>query len=228
MNRRLGMAVRVREVELTEDPVPSDPELGLIFRKLRAQEALDDAYFDRIYPEWARKSSQFHWTPVAAAIRAVQFITQDQPEARILDVGAGAGKFCLVGASISKARFEGVEQRIHLVTLSRALLSRYQIPRVTFNLGDFIDQDWSKYDAVYLYNPFEEHRSPEHRVDSTVHLERSRFANYVNFTYFQLAKLAIGSRVMTYCGFGGAMPPSYRKIFSEHFKGPLECWVKEK
>ena len=38
-----------------------------------------------------------HWTPVHVARRAAQFLVTG-PETRVLDVGSGPGKFCLVGA----------------------------------------------------------------------------------------------------------------------------------
>ena len=212
-----------------KDPIPKDSELNHIFKVLKSGKIVDDAYFDRIYPDWAKKSSRLHWTPVSVAVRAVKFLTLNQPEARILDVGAGAGKFCLIGSSISKARFEGVEQRSHLVALSQNLIHQYQLPRIHFIFGDLRELDWAKYDAIYLYNPFEEHRSQKESIDSTIRLERTRFAEYVNIAYFQLAKMPVGTRVMTYHGFGGAVPPTYRSVLREYyFQGPLECWVKDR
>src|SRR5882724_9352746 len=64
---------------------------------LRKRNAVDDAAFDQLYSEDVRRLSGVHWTPVSVALRAVELLA---PEAgmRVLDVGAGAGKLCCLGA----------------------------------------------------------------------------------------------------------------------------------
>ncbi|MBI3542695.1 MAG: hypothetical protein HY075_05405 [Deltaproteobacteria bacterium] len=57
------------------------------------------------------------------ARRAAELLT-DGRAARVLDVGSGAGKFCLVGALSSKGRFVGIERQRRLVDLSRELAAR--------------------------------------------------------------------------------------------------------
>ena len=206
-----------------------DAELQLIFRRLKNAAYIDDAYFDRIFPDWAKKASLVHWTPACAAIRAVQFLNHQKPGLKILDIGSGVGKFCLIGSAISEARFVGVELRPHLVELSQRLIHLYKIPRVSFKCGDSLELDWSRYDAVYLYNPFEENRSQSQRIDSTVALDYAAFSKLVSLAYGQLEKLSKDTLVMTYHGFGGAMSPGYRNIFREYWvHGPLECWIKDR
>ena len=56
---------------------------------------------------------------------------------KILDIGSGAGKFCLIGAIHTKGNFTGVEQRENLVAHSNKIASRYEIDNVTKFL--FID-----------------------------------------------------------------------------------------
>src|SRR5438309_796822 len=90
-----------------EVSIPKDRELKFIFRELLRDGVSDDIYFDRIYPEWARKLSRIHWTPIPVVRRAVELLTEGREldPVRILDVGSGAGKFCLIGAAISYAQF---------------------------------------------------------------------------------------------------------------------------
>jgi len=40
----------------------------------------------------------------------------------VVDIGAGAGKFCVAGALFGKCRFIGLEQYSSLVTSARALV----------------------------------------------------------------------------------------------------------
>src|SRR4051812_11609675 len=108
-------------IDSEEIEIPESPDLGLIFQELpRLTNAVDDAYFDRIYPDWAQRMSRLHWTPVPVALRAAQLLTENHSSgARVLDLGSGAGKFCLVGASTYGGDFFGIEQRSHLVNLSK-------------------------------------------------------------------------------------------------------------
>ena len=87
-------------------------------RSLRAGWELTDLEFDRVYPSWVRRLSDMHWTPVEVARRAAALLAVD-PTTRVLDVGSGVGKFCLIGALTTRATFVGIEQRENLVTVAR-------------------------------------------------------------------------------------------------------------
>lgn len=229
---RPGMRLSVQKADpsfeaLHEIDFPTDPELRLIFRRLQNQAWVDDTYFDRIYPETLQNKSRLHWTPIPVVTRAVELLTENRPSARILDLGSGVGKFCLAGAMLSRARFHGIEQRAHFVDLSRRLITHYQIPRVTFFHGNLYDVDWSRYDGVYLFNPFQENKTPYQRIDSSIELGLNHFDRYVQFTHRELSRMPAGFRVVTYHGFGGRIPDSYRLLVREFcHRGPLECWEK--
>src|SRR5262245_2791350 len=77
-----------------------------------------DGSFDSVYDEEIRALSEEHWTPVAVAARAARILTF-AGATRILDVGSGVGKFCIVGALCTAARFVGVERRHRLVSIAR-------------------------------------------------------------------------------------------------------------
>jgi SAM-dependent methyltransferase len=198
------------------------------FRRLRKGEPLEDEAFDRIYPEWARQLSRLHWTPLEVVRRAVALLTAGRPEARLLDVGSGAGKFCLAGALIAgRARFTGIERRPHLARLSARLASCYRVPRVAFVEGDLEELDWGDFNGIYLYNPFEEHRSPFQRIDDTIEVGRGQFERFVRAVERKLELMPTGTRLVTYHGFGGRVPPSYSRFALELLpRGPLECWVR--
>lgn len=210
------------------EALPSDPRMRLVLSEIRHDGVNDDEYFDRILPDWARGLSRLHWTPVQVARTAAQLLTEGRKDAFILDVGSGAGKFCLVGASVTDARFFGIEHRPHLHALSETLARRYRASRASFMLGEMRHVEWAAFDGVYLYNPFQEYRTPQQRIDSTLELRRTDYERYIKVVQEKLAGMEDGTRVVTYHGFGGVMPEGYRRALSEHcYRGPLECWVKE-
>ena len=74
-----------------------------------------DAAFDKLYPVAIRHLSEIHWTPINVARAAAEFLVNGNPNARIVDVGAGAGKFCMVGSYYTGGHFTGIEQKQNLV-----------------------------------------------------------------------------------------------------------------
>ena len=92
----------------------------------------------------------------AVALRAAELLVA-KPGALILDVGSGAGKFCIVGALATDAGFVGIEQRPHLVDAASMLAMGLGAQRARFLAGDAFDADWRQFDGIYLFNPFQEH-----------------------------------------------------------------------
>jgi hypothetical protein len=184
----------------------------LVLEQLRRGLPVDDAGFDRVYPADVRHLSHVHWTPVAVATLAARFLV-GAPGARVLDVGAGAGKLCLIGALVTAGTFHGVEQRATLVEAARAAARLLHAPRTCFEHGDVLDVAWSGFDAFYLYNPFAD------RLDA--------FDASVRAVQARLDAARPGTRVATYHGFGGAMPPGYRRGFAgEGELAGLELWTR--
>src|SRR5207244_1254082 len=64
---------------------------------LRSGCPVADGVFDRMFPTELRFVSFQHWTPVAVARRAAELLVGAGAR-RLLDVGSGPGKFCIVGA----------------------------------------------------------------------------------------------------------------------------------
>lgn len=221
--------LNAKQVEEFDDSleIPLDPKLHLIFRKLARSMEVEDTYFDRIYPEIIQSKSKLHWTPIPVVDRAVELLTQNQPGIKIMDAGSGVGKFCMVGAILSRARFFGVEHRPHFVQLCQKLIQHYRIPRVTFLMQDLADLDWTQFQGIYLYNPFQEYKTRYQKIDATMPLEAGDFDRYVNFTREKLKQMPFGTRVVTYHGFGGRFPSSYVRTSQEFcYRGVLECWKK--
>src|SRR4051794_37888374 len=80
----------------------SSPRFSSIRETLRSQKLVSDRVFDAVYPSWARQKSSLHWTPVHIAVRAATLLAERRG-ARLLDIGAGVGKFCIVAAAAVEA-----------------------------------------------------------------------------------------------------------------------------
>ena len=202
-------------------------EIQRLFDRVRTGAHVWNAQFDRILPLCWRRFSIMHWTPVHVARRAAQLLVSG-PETQVLDVGSGAGKFCLVGALATQGHFTGVEQRPHLVELSRSFAHRYAIPRVRFLCANAGDLDWSRYNAFYFYNPFYENLDPDKKLDERVELSPSLYDRYIKMTQDRLAQAPSGTRVVTFHGMGGDLPGGYERVVQEFQDiGFLELWIKD-
>jgi SAM-dependent methyltransferase len=187
----------------------------------------DDA-FDAVYDRRIRGLSKRHWTPVAVAARAAQLLVE-AGATRILDVGSGVGKFCLVGALRTNAELVGVERREDLVVVARDAAKKLGVARATFVHADVADFPFDGFDGVYLYNPFFEHVSRSLRlIDETVERSRAKYRHLVSTTLTKLATLSPPGAVVTFSGLGGRVPPDAFEFLGEEAAGNdwLELWVK--
>lgn len=198
-----------------------------VARALSSGQRVADRDLDEVFPLDARRSSKVHWTPVAVAAHAARLLV-DQPGMTVLDVGAGVGKFCLVAAATVRARIRGIEQRAHLVEIARDAAVKLGVV-VDFVHGTLDSQDPKTVDGIYLFNPFAENLSPmRDRIDNSVELNPERFRRDVDATERFLAAARPGTRVVTYCGFGGVMPDAYVLELREWHGSNLELWVKSR
>ena len=198
-----------------------------IRRRFDAHQSVPDSEFDALFPDPIRAKSEIHWTPTEVAQRAAQMLVQDE-HSRILDVGSGPGKFCLVGAMSTPGTFVGVEQRPHLAAFARAFAHKNQVERVSFMNARIEQIDWSRFNGFYLYNPFiETLYEPSDRIDETVETGPERYVRLVRFVQLSLSRLNVGTRVVTFHGFGGDMPPTYDMVIKERWgEDFLVCWEK--
>jgi SAM-dependent methyltransferase len=209
--------LRVRMPPPPDDAVP-EPESGW---------SDEDARFDRIYPEPIRRLSRMHWTPVEVARRASRFLACS-PGARILDVGSGVGKFCLLGALETQAYFVGAECRGDLVEVARVAARRARASRAEFLHLDALELDWSEFDGLYLFNPFEELLFPDDGyIDKAVEFGERRFHSLVLRTEEKLRRMPLASRLAVFHSTGGEAPCGYRQLGCETVgPGTLEFWER--
>lgn len=192
---------------------------------LRRRGPVSDAEFDQVFPDELRDRSYLHWTPVAVAIRAAELLAPS-PDVRVLDVGAGVGKVCLIGALVTGAMWWGIEQdAVQVAAANHAAWALDITPRTRFVHGDGSRLVWDEFDAFYFYNPFgtvmlAPHASPFVRyatIQSTLHRVEQR-----------LAATRPGTRVATFYGFGGHLPAGFTRLAREPAgDDALELWVRD-
>ncbi len=189
---------------------------------------MSDVAFDRLYPDRIRKVSNTFWTPVDVARRAAKLF-ETHGARHVLDVGAGAGKFCVIAALTTNLELTGVEQREGLVAIGAVIVESYTIPRVSLIHGTLEDVDFDAFDGFYLFNPFEEGTfSPAEWADRTIPLSEESASLDITRVEAAFARARRGACVVTYHGFGGAMPPGFVHL-AESTRGVpfLRLWVKE-
>jgi hypothetical protein len=194
---------------------------------LRRRGRVSDRLFDQIYAPGIRRLSAVHWTPaIVATTLATRLVTK--PNSVVLDVGSGAGKFCVLGALATHAVFVGVEQRSRLVSVSRDLAETLGAERAEFVRGDALQLDWNGFDAFYLFNPFWENVDQEGAIDKTVPLHAALYDDAVYAVQEKLVNCRVGTRVATLNGFGGAMPPGYSLIYRRFVDGSYaDIWERQ-
>lgn len=199
--------------------------IGRIRETLRSGTLVDDRLFDDVYPLHIRRASSVHWTPVEVAVRAAKLLAIS-PGAQILDIGSGVGKFCIVAAAAVGARVHGIEHRPHLVEIAERAAARVGV-EVTFRTGTFAPEDAVGVDGIYLFNPFAENVcSSADSIDVTVERSLSRFERDIATAEELFRQARVGTRVVTYCGFGGRLPAGYTLATRDRCAGLIELWVK--
>ena len=184
-----------------------------------------DRAFDALVPSELRHLSRVHWTPIDVAIRVATLLAPTRTT-RILDIGAGVGKLCLVGAMSSAATWFGIERhQACAITAERLARDLGIADRTRFFHGDVFGLDWDEFDALYLYNPFElglfsETAGPD---------EPLAYLAQIACAEDRLASMRTGTRVVTLNGFGGVMPASYDVVSCERVSQlgvDLVSWIQ--
>jgi SAM-dependent methyltransferase len=196
----------------------------VIFELLRLSIDITDREFDAIYPENIRRIADRHWSPVAVSKTASEFLVRCAGT-RVLDIGSGAGKFCMIGAATTRGYFTGVEHRLRLVELSTTLSSRYNLQNVKYIHATVNLIDFRNYDAFYFFNSFYEHINVHHRIDDSVTMDVQTYEAHVSDMVEQLSRLPLGTRLATYATLQSVVPGNFQLVDSLYY-GSLNLWEK--
>ncbi len=230
MDRKSCPQVVPSDADVTPiDATYRGPSAALIAKAIRSGICPSDRIFDRFLPYDLRLVSQEHWTPLVVALRVAEWLNlvgiRD-----VVDLGSGAGKFCVAAAIRSQCSFSGVEQRPRFVEAARALAHAFGVDdRVRFSTGALSRETIPTADAYYLFNPFEENLfgSDEH-LGEDVELSPERYQRDIAFVkrFFE-EEAPVGTYVIEYNGFGGRMPPSYETVLVDReMPNVLRMWRK--
>lgn len=194
---------------------------------IKRGDVVSDEQFDACLNSFTKRHSATHYTPCEVALHATQFLCAEAGEGhRILDVGAGVGKFCLIGAALMEdVHFFGIEQRRSLCTVADELVDQSGLNNVSLLCGNAMILNFSDYTGFYLYNPFYEHLEPFSAIDESIDLDADYYEIYCGYVRKQLQALPKGTRVVTYYGGGEEIPMNY-DLVKQAFNNDLKCWQK--
>lgn len=183
-----------------------------------------DSSFDKIFQEKYTKISKIHWTPIEIAKIATEWLAKSE-DTKILDIGSGVGKFCIVGSMVSDAHFFGIEKRRNLVNETNRLKNKYNLKKINIINENVLNINFKDYDAFYYFNPFCEQIATYGLIDDTLNPSNDKYVTYENHVFNQLDKLKVGARLVTYYSANFYPPPSF-KIKEMMFDGELVFWEK--
>lgn len=196
----------------------------MVFELLKLNINITDEDFNAIYPQKISMLSRKHWSSVSVSKLASEFLVT-RPGTRVLDIGSGAGKFCLIGATNTNGHFTGVEQRHELIELSTKLSNNYRIPNVKFIHANITSIKFSDYDAFYFYNSFYENIDMVNRIDDTIKLDMQLYHLYSAYIVEQFARLPLGARLVSFCSPLSIIPHTF-KLVDSACGGILKFWEK--
>lgn len=204
----------------------SSPTTQRIVGMLRSGFAVTDLDFDSLLAQADQLPSRRFWTPVDVALLAARWLN-DAAVARVLDIGSGVGKFCVIAALASSVEVVGIEHRPRLTKAARDLADKLGVAdRVEFVDGRVEEIEIAAFDALYFFNPFGENlHLQDEQLDVSVELGEDRYRADVAFAEQALRRVAVGTRVLTYHGFGGRIPFDYTlERYEQVGSGTLKMW----
>lgn len=200
----------------------------LVAAEIRAGHSPCGEPFDLWLPRALSDVSERYWTPLPVLRRAAAWLRETRVRT-VVDIGSGAGKFCVATALLAPCRFIGLEQRLSLVESARALAEVFGVAdRVTFIKGDFGLTPTPAADAYYLFNPFGDYFFGSERFDEPdPSFTEETYVRDVLAVTRLLSLAPAGTIVITYNGFGGKVPRSYEQIDVDlSFTLALRLWRK--
>ena len=192
----------------------------------------DDEAFDKVLKKSVQGHSYIHWSPIEVIKAAVDWLgnegtsTDGKPSTnRILDIGSGVGKFCLIGAMNSNAHFTGIEIRKNLIDEAVKLKSDLKLKNVDFIHSDIKEIDFSLFTSFYFYNPFCELMALSGSIDDQIKFDEEAYYDYQDFIAEQLKRTPKGTKLVTYCSPDLDISMDF-DLKDMYFDGQLQLWER--
>ncbi len=186
---------------------------------------ISDLQFHRLYPDSLLTQANMHWTPLSVAKKAAEFLAVTDGE-KILDIGSGAGKFCLAAAFYyPHSFFYGIEQRKELVEAAIAAENQLQINNVFFTHANLLTTDLGEFTHFYFFNAFYENLEDSFKIDDSIPYSRELYKKYCSYLYKQLEKKPSGTRLATFHSMEDEIPDTYHEVGSTP-DNLLKFWIK--
>lgn len=184
----------------------------------------NDVAFDWMYPENFQLLSLKHWTPLAIAQKSASFLAE--PNARVLDIGSGIGKFCLAaGYHFPRTSFYGVEQRQELFNLAEGAKRYMGLKNVDFLHGNITQINFKEFDHFYFYNSFYENVDHVNKIDDTIELSEGLYDYYTQYLHTALSAKPSGTRLVTFHSLENQIPADYH-LADVSWDTLLKMWIK--
>lgn len=184
-----------------------------------------DNSFNQLYPLHIQQLSSQHWTPLHIAKKAAKFLSMEK-NATILDIGCGAGKFCLAAAHYyPQANYYGIEQRQWLLHWAEETKKKTAVSNVHFLEGNFTQIDFKQFDHFYFFNAFYENLSGTEKIDQTIDYSSELYYYYARYLFRKLQQKPSGTRLATYHSLEDEIPPEYHTVAVD-ISGLLKFWIK--
>ena len=145
---------------------------------------------------------------------------------KVLDIGSGAGKFCMIGSVCTNGHFTGVEQRDNLHLLAEQIFKKYQLKNINFINSNINQIEFNNYEAFYFFNPFYENIIQFEKIDDAIDVKNDLYDEYSNYVKNQLDLMPLGTRLVTFFSAYDEVPISYQLI-SKDDRQKISMWEKK-
>ena len=185
-----------------------------------------DYHFNHLYPEAIREFADRNWTPLNVVKMAAKYLACSK-KSKILDIGSGAGKFCIAAAWFQpQSLFFGVEQKLDMVKHAQKASNFLGIRNATFIHGDVTTTDFGIYDGFYFYNSFYEYAQADDRLNASQQAGAGAMYDYYHqYLMSQADKMPAGTKIASYYSLD-RMPAGF-VLEDSLFKGLLKFWLKD-
>lgn len=181
--------------------------------RLRKKQVIEDADFDHLYPNSFLKIADRHFSAVYVSQLASSFLC-DQNHPKVLDIGSGSGKFCLIGAlGNENCQFTGVEYRLTLHEQAVALKNQFSLSNCHFIHGNVLDKSLTEFNGFYMFNPFLEQKDKTAIIPMDYAQESE--TDYLEYVLNALHHLPKGTKLATYYIDKKRIPNSFSLIKSQ-------------